>query len=377
MRFRHLPRPVVVTPAQTRTDALRDLDQQYPAAQRRSDAELLEVMGLVPPGTDLRSIEGDVSGQQVAGYYDTKRKRLAVVNGPAAPDAVLAEITLAHELNHALEDQRFHLHESSPSGADDGATAYTALVEGTATDVMTEYTRRFIPPGSALASALAASGPASQSTKSIPPYIQRSLEFSYTGGERFVETLRSLDNGHWKLVNYALTKRPPISSEQVIHPEKYLRNERPLPIRIGALGLGPGWRRSSRGTMGELDTRELLRLGGDTVAATSAAAGWGGGRYELWTKPAAAKGCSAQPCRAADALVLRWRWDTPADAREFDAALPLYLTKGLHGVRAGAARWRIGTSGGGASVTVRGPSTTLAFGPSPAAAARLSAAATR
>jgi len=38
-------------------------------------------------------------------------------------------------------------------------------------------------------------------------------------------------------------------------------------------------------------------------------------------------GCT-DPCRKADALVLRWRWDTPNDAREFDSALPPYLVKG-------------------------------------------------
>src|SRR4051812_14556282 len=153
LRFKHVPRPLLVTPAETRRESLAQLDRDYPAARRRTDEDLLELMGLVPAGTDLRSVEGDVSGGEVAGYYDTKRKRLAVVNGPAADNRVVAEITLSHELTHALEDQRFGVRDLTPSGADDGATAYTALVEGTATTVMDEYTRRFIPPGSALISA--------------------------------------------------------------------------------------------------------------------------------------------------------------------------------------------------------------------------------
>jgi hypothetical protein len=369
LRFKRVPKPVVVTPEQTRADQLRDLDRTYPAADRRADTELLELLGLVPAGTDLRRLTGDVSSGQVVGYYDPHRKRLAVVNGPASSNRVIAVITLAHELNHALEDQRFGLHESTSAGADDGATAYTALLEGTATAVMDEYARRFIPPGAALGSLFSGLGAAAGSTAGIPPYVQRSLEFSYTGGERFVNHLRDVDGG-WALVNRALRKRPPVSSEQVIHPEKYLEGERPLGVKVGALGLGAGWKRASRGTVGELDTKEILKLGNDDATASAAAAGWGGGRYELWTDAAAGKSC-ADPCRAADVLVLRWRWDTPRDAGEFDRALPLYLLRGLKATGAGPARWKVGD--GGAAIAVRGSSTTLAFAPSPGQAARLAA----
>ncbi len=47
----------------------------------------------------------------------------------------------------------------------------------------------------------------------------------------------------------------------------------------------------------------------DAVAG-DAAAGWGGGSYELWTAGA-----------SRNALVLGWAWDTALDARQFDRAL--------------------------------------------------------
>jgi hypothetical protein len=130
-------------------------------------------------------------------------------------------------------------------------------------------------------------------------------------------------------------------------------------VRIGKLGLGAGWRRTARGTIGEFDTRELLRMGNDLATATSAAAGWGGGRYEMWQSG------------DSHALVLRWRWDSPGDAREFDAALPLYLIKGLKAKSAGPSRWKM--ESGGAAIGVRGDETTLAFAPSPGQAAALTA----
>jgi hypothetical protein len=313
LRFREVPDPRVVTPDEAREDALRDLDKHYPPEEREADVELLALLGLVPPDTDLREIVSDISGEQVAGYYDTRRETLAVVSGPAAANDVLAEITLAHELDHALEDQVYELREDLGEGADDRASAYTALVEGTATAVMTDYAQRFIAPGAALSAAFSALPEASAGTESIPPYIQSTLEFSYTGGEAFVSRLRSAAGGGWKLVDFALRDKPPVSTEQIIHPEKYLASERPRPVRIGDPQLGDGWTRTAAGSLGELDTRELLRLGGDDVPADAAAAGWGGGRYELWKDGDGA------------VVLLHWVWDTPRDAREFEAALRQYV----------------------------------------------------
>jgi hypothetical protein len=375
IRFEKLPKPQVVTPEQTRETSLRELDEHYPSERRDTDAQLLALLGLVPPGTDLRDIFGDVSGEQVAGYYDTRRERLAVVSGPAAENRTIAEITLAHELTHALEDERFDLREDEPKGADDGSTAYSALVEGSATAVMQDYTRRYVSPAAAISSAFSALG-AVGSTEGIPPYLQRSLEFSYTGGLAFIQALRDEGSG-WKLVDRAFESKPPVSSEQIIHPDKYIHFERPVRVGIGDLGLGTGWDRKVRGTIGELDTQELIRLADSlSVAdAETAASGWGGGSYQLWTNDSAAGDCDA-PCRSAAVMVLRWAWDTPGDAREFDAALPVYVARGLDGEPAGAARWNVGD--GGAAISIGpGDTTTLVLAPSPDEAARVARSASR
>ena len=361
LRFKHVPAPLLVSPAQARRDALADFDRTYPAARRAADQETLELLGLLPPRTDLRAVEGQVSGQEVAGYYDTQRKRLAVVQGPASNDRVAAEITLSHELNHALEDQRFGLTDVSGSGADDAGSAYTALVEGTATAVMGEYTRRYISAIGALGSALSQLSSGSGSTRGVPPYLQRSLEFSYFAGQRFVDRLYAAGHGSWRLVNRTLAGHPPVSTAQVIHPEKYLSGERPLRVSMPALArlLGRGWRRASAGTIGEFDTAQLLQLGVDGATAARAAAGWGGGRYELWQSAPRPAGC-ATPCRQTDVLVLTWRWDTRRDAAEAGAALARYATR----------------RGGAAPVLARGAArTALAFAPTRALARRLAAAA--
>jgi hypothetical protein len=144
--------------------------------------------------------------------------------------------------------------------------------------------------------------------------------FPYLDGEAFVAGLRDRANGQWTLVDTAYEAHMPASTEQILHPDAYLRADQPQPVRIRA-GLGAGWRRAGAGTWGELQTRELLALAG--ANARAAAAGWGGDRYELWESG------------AKDVLIMRWRWDTRRDEAEFAAALREWaqtVLKGPHTV---------------------------------------------
>jgi hypothetical protein len=87
-----------------------------------------------------------------------------------------------------------------------------------------------------------------------------------------------------------------------MHPDKYLHVEQPRRVALPRAPLGAGWEVVRRGRMGEWMTGRL-------VEDRAAAAGWGGDAYAL--------------LRRGDrhALVARWVWDTPRDAREFEAAL--------------------------------------------------------
>ena len=65
------------------------------------------MLGLIEPDDDVRALAGSIFGEGVAGYYDPRTQRMRIVEG-AAPGP-LADMVLAHELTHALEDQRFEL----------------------------------------------------------------------------------------------------------------------------------------------------------------------------------------------------------------------------------------------------------------------------
>jgi hypothetical protein len=343
LRFRRSPRPVEVSPAQAQRDGLEDLDRSYPAARRHADEEVLKLVGLLQPSIDLRHVSATVFGQGVAGYYDPRTKRLRIVRGAQTTNRFLEEITLAHELTHALEDQRFGLDLEATSGSDDAALARLALVEGSATAVMFTYAERHFTSDQTLGGLFASLG---QDTGDLPPFVEAQLLFPYLAGQRFVQELyRTGDNG-WSVLNTADHFRPPASTEQVLHPQKYLTVEQPDRVRVDARRvLGKGWRRRAAGTWGEWATGELIGNPGP-------AEGWGGDRYELWQQPGGA--CPA-PCRQRDALVMRWRWDTRRDAHEFATALREWLAK----------------QPGPSAATTRGRDVTLALAPDAALARRL------
>ena len=263
LRFRSRPVPQEVTPAQARRDGLADLDRSYSAAQRGADEEVLKLLGLIEPDVDLRAVSASVYEEGVAGYYDPRSKHLRIVKG-TAPGA-LNDMVIAHELTHALEDQRFGL-PSDQGGSDDRLLAALALGEGTAMVVSQEYLQRHI----GVEKALATLGAGLPSGPDLPEFLQAQLLFPYTGGMAFVQALRKRAGGSWKLVDLAERLRVPDSTEQVLHPEKWIEVEPPLPVPLD-VSLGAGWRRVTSGTFGEWQTGQLL---GDAAAA----AGWGGDR---------------------------------------------------------------------------------------------------
>jgi hypothetical protein len=232
---------------------------------------------------------------------------------------------------------------------------------------MTRYATQYMT-GSNLLGALFASTAAG--LPRLPPYIQSSLEFPYLEGQRFIDTLYRYARG-WKLVNAAFKFRPPVSTQQVLHPLDYVRNVRPLAIQMRMKPLlGAGWRRLIAGSLGEFDTRELIQLGIGTSRATDVAAAWRGGVYQLWRQgPLPSPGCVG-PCRQRDSLVLAWRTAPGTATQDFAGAVSAYVVRGLSGRARGRNVWTL--PGSAASLTTTASTTVLAMAPTPALAEALS-----
>jgi hypothetical protein len=119
------------------------------------------------------------------------------------------------------------------------------------------------------------------------------------------------NEGGWKAVDEAY-KNPPVSTEQIIHPEKF-RTKLDLPtiIDLGELKAGAGWKELGRNVLGELQTSVMLRRMGSRPAA-----GWDGDRYAVFERPAEKLG-----------LVWFSTWDSGSEARQFAQAYTRYQTK--------------------------------------------------
>lgn len=362
LRFRRPVRVEVMSPAEVRAFGVRESRAASSRAQDAADAELMKLLGLIAPEVDLDAVTSSIYGEQVAGFYDPRSKRLALVSGVGIDD-----VTLAHELTHALEDQHFDLGDLG-EGDDDAASAEQGLVEGTATVVMTRYLQRYpdaLTFGDALGQLWSASG-----TTPLPPYVMRSLLFSYEAGEQFVGRLLA-DGGGWRLVNEALRSRPPASTAELYDASRWRSGAPTQPVDHAASAVpGEGWRRLLGSTFGEFDLRELLRNGVGERAAGRLATAWEGGRYMLWRRgPLPLRDCAA-PCMERDAFALRLRFDSPAAAGAVAAALGAWLRRDRRAAWDGGAGWTL-PAGSAATVGARGTQVTLTLAPTAALARRL------
>jgi hypothetical protein len=163
--------------------------------------------------------------------------------------------------------------------------------------------------------AAAASDPSTKVLLDMPLILRETLLFPYVQGLSFVQGLQA--SGGWPAVDAAFAK-PPASTEQIIHPEKYASGEAPIAVTLPsdlAARVGSGWKVGLEDTFGEFQLAVWLR--GNTAigagGANAAAAGWGGDRVAVLDGP-----------NGSWAVVLRTAWDTPADAAAFEsAAAPL------------------------------------------------------
>ena len=337
--------------------------REYPLREQLIDEETAKLLGLLEPSDSMSNVLKRVDQEQVLGFYDDQSKRLVVIRDTGVSRPLL-EVTLAHELLHALEDQRFGL-DMREGVRDDEAIALASLAEGSATAVMADYAGKHLRLADVLSIADV------PEDAGLPEWIERQLLFPYLAGEEFVSVLRG-ESGDWGAVDSVYRFRRPRTSEQVIHPRKFAAGEGALPVAAPDLGsvLGRGWRRLRRTSVGEFDVQMLLHMN-HAPRAAAGAAGWGGGRFELWRRGGAASKCAA-PCVNADLAWIRLRWDTDADRVEGEAALRQAFAKGLKAKVAGRGAWS--SRGGAIALRGRGRETTVVLAPEVALAARALAA---
>jgi hypothetical protein len=288
-------------------------DRESPPAYVAANERLYKALGLIPADASLRDLTLDMLSGGVAGFYRHDQGKLYVVSRSGAPGAG-ERITFAHEYDHALQDQNFPVFKDQDGILDqsDRLLARQAIYEGDSTLLMTLWAGAHFSPQDMLAYLAFSANPAAQAAlQRTPPFLRDQLLYPYTTGLSYVQAAQQ--QGGWNAVD-DLYRRMPDSTEQILHPEKYVASEAPVKVALPddlADRLGPGWSVPLEDTFGELQIRDWLRESGVAGAtATTAAAGWGGDRLAVTAGPSGAWG-----------VVLETTWDSSSDAAQFaDAA---------------------------------------------------------
>ena len=215
--------------AQIESMLVKKLDQQMTPARMHATEVSLKKFGLVPADFQYRAFIIKLLTEQVAGYYDTTAQRFQLADWLELDGQ---KPVMSHELTHALQDQHFNLRrfEKWPRGDSDAELAAHALIEGDATLAMTLYMSRH--PLIALAfiqSLKGENGMALEQYNQAPRVLRDTLTFPYLQGMEWAAQLHK--RGGWPMVSKAYT-RLPLSTEQILHPEKYFSYERPTKIML-------------------------------------------------------------------------------------------------------------------------------------------------
>jgi len=293
----------------------RELAENYPPEEVAADVRVLAAFDFVPPDFDLLGLLVDLYSTQAIGLYDEEQNILYVITEAAGQFDLLTRATFAHEYVHGLQDQQFGLDDFVDEDRfnDDEVMARLSLVEGDASLAMMQYLFAHLSEmtDQDLEALQAAGGEASQEVlNAAPPIIRETFLFPYIYGLDFAMTLQKQG---WPAVDAAYAA-PPRSTEQILHPEKYLIGDEPQILTLPPLTetLGAGWRLVESETLGEFQINLYLAQQVDQKTADQASQGWDGDRYALYARD------------DAEVLILATLWDSPADCQEFVAAYRQY-----------------------------------------------------
>src|SRR5580704_8148704 len=302
------------TKQEVRDYLIREDKEDKNETERYADEKTLEAFGLIPRDFPLDTFMLNVLTDQVAGLYDPKGKEFYIADWIPADEQ---RTVMSHELTHALEDQSFHIDPwiKAARPNDDAELARDAVSEGSAMAAMVDYQMldqkvgvRDLPDVTLLIRA----GAITEMDKDpnlakAPIYIRDELLFPYLAGTGFTQEFLKAHSG-WKDIHLVF-ENPPVSTQQVMHPDLYLNGTKPVPVTLPTWkGLAPdGWKLLEENTMGEFGLGEILKQFKKDNREDPLSTSWKGDRYAVFED---AKSKTTP-------LVFRLALDSPEDAARF------------------------------------------------------------
>lgn len=294
----------------------REMDEQWKSVDLPAQVELMAAHGYLPAGLDLRQTFMDLFSSQAAAFYDLRTGVFHNIQRGDLTEALGEFVVVAHELTHAAQDQAVPAQARMDGLAedDDRQRAMMWVMEGQATLVGNRVGHLMGPPvpgplglfvgeletmfmWTPFFRQVAPETMARMGAGDTPPFLLEQLWTPYAEGSRFAWTLERMLG---RQAHRQMQCRPPQSTEQLLHPSKYLsRVDTPLQVGVPTLdGSAP----RSRLVQGEWALRWLLRQHLPEAVADDAAAGWGGDAMVLGPHGATAWRLIMDSTQDADAL---------------------------------------------------------------------------
>lgn len=328
-------------------------------ARRMQRSEIvLKKFGLLERDFDLKPFLLSLLGEQIEAYYDPKTKTVNMLDWVSVDEQ---KPVLAHELTHALQDQRVGLEtwsdqtppDVSVSASDDSVhlakdeydTAREAVTEGQATAVMVDNMLK--PMGhsilkdpevvEALKRQMASAGD-SPILARAPRLLSESLMFPYREGLSFEQDVW-MDQGQVPAFAGALD-RPPTSSWEILNPREYEKGHRPpVPLLPNIHPLVDKlYKPYDIGQVGQLDVHILTGIFGGDAAARDLTPAWDGGIY--WAGQRRDATPAQQATTGSIALFYLSAWKSAASAHAFATLYAQELGRKYSGLKPDTAAQR-------------------------------------
>jgi hypothetical protein len=268
-----------------RAYVIKQMNEEKNPVERYADERTAEALGLLPKGFDLDAFMVNVLTEQIEGLYDPKNREFYIADWSPLSEQ---RMVMAHELTHALEDQHFQIEAWSRAARpnEDAELARDAVLEGSAMAAMVDYL--MLGTGRSLKdlpefdpSMLIGDLGTTPTLKTAPPFLKDALIFPYISGLNFSAAV--LKNSGWAALS-GVFERPPVSSQQILHPALYKSGKTPASVSLPSLEkvLGSNWAKLDENILGEFGWKEIFKqfLGEDR--AKTLAAAWDGDRYALY-----------------------------------------------------------------------------------------------
>jgi hypothetical protein len=258
--------------------------------KRHADQRALEALGLIPKGYPLDQKLLALLTEQIAGMYDPKGREFFIADWTSPADQ---KMIMAHELTHALEDQHFHVEkwEDAAKPNDDDELARDAVLEGSATLSMFDYQLQQLgrKPGdifeldpSLLLSLMFGDLDKSPELADSPQVLRDEMLFPYGAGATFnLQVLRA--NGGWAGI-HKMFERPPASTQQIIHPDLYLKGVMPVAVTLPNFEkiVPRGFKKLDENLLGEFGLGEVLKQFLGKERADDLSSSWAGDKYAIF-----------------------------------------------------------------------------------------------